>query len=52
MITGCEAASELGGMFTVLIPDNLGPVVDKADRLEPVEPGSRSEYSQARGLAS
>jgi hypothetical protein len=36
VIAGCEAAWEFfGGMFGVLAPDNLKPVVDKADRLEP-----------------
>src|SRR6516162_6847861 len=36
VIAGCEAAwAFFGGMFTVLVPDNLKPVVDRADRLEP-----------------
>ena len=36
VIAGCEAAWQFfGGVFPVLIPDNLKPVVDAADRLEP-----------------
>src|SRR5260370_519002 len=40
----------LGGMFKVVIPDNLKPVVDKADRLEPRWNREWLEYAQARGL--
>ena len=51
VIAGCEAAwSFFGGMFKVLIPDNLKPVVDKADRLEPRWNREWLEYAQARGL--
>ena len=51
VIAGCEAAwSFFGGMFTVLVPDNLKPVVDKADRLEPQWNREWLEYAQARGL--
>ena len=51
VIAGCEAAwAFFGGMFTVLIPDNLKPVVDKADRLEPRWNREWLEYAQARGL--
>ena len=51
VIAGCEAAwSFFGGMFTVLIADNLKPVVDKADRLEPRWNREWLEYAQARGL--
>ena len=51
MIAGCEAAWVFfGGMFKVLIPDNLKPVVDKADRLEPRWNREWLEYAQARGL--
>ena len=52
VIAGCEAAWEFfGGMFPVLIPDNLKPVVDAADRLEPRWNREWLEYAQARGLA-
>jgi len=51
VIAGCEAAwSFFGGMFTVLVADNLKPVVDKADRLEPRWNREWLEYAQARGL--
>ena len=51
VIAGCEAAwAFYGGMFRVLIPDNLKPVVDKADRLEPRWNREWLEYAQARGL--
>lgn len=51
VIAGCEAAwAFFGGMFTVLVPDNLKPVVDKADRLEPRWNREWLEYAQARGL--
>ena len=52
VIAGCEAAwGFFGGMFRVLIPDNLSPVVSKADRLEPGWNREWLEYMQARGLA-
>ena len=51
VIAGCEAAwSFFGGVFKVLIVDNLKPVVDKADRLEPRWNREWLEYAQARGL--
>jgi hypothetical protein len=53
VIAGCEAAWEFfGGMFTVLVPDNLKPVVNKADRLEPGWNREWLEYVQARGLVT
>jgi transposase len=52
VIAGCEAAwAFFAGMFTVLIPDNLTPVVSKADRLEPGWNREWLEYMQARGLS-
>lgn len=51
VIAGCEAAWEFfGGMFPVLIPDNLKPVVDAADRTEPRWNREWLEYMQVRGL--
>ena len=51
VIAGCEAAwAFFGGMFAVVIPDNLKPVVDTADRLEPSWNREWLEYAQARGL--
>ena len=53
VIAGCEAAwAFYGGMFAVLVPDNLKPVVDQADRLEPGWNREWLEYMQARGLAA
>jgi transposase len=52
VIAGCEAAwAFFGGVFKVIIPDNLKPVVDGADRLEPRWNREWLEYAQARGLA-
>ena len=53
VIAGCEAAwGFFGGMFRVLVPDNLKPVVDAADRLEPRWNREWLEYAQARGLVA
>src|SRR5260221_2744303 len=46
VIAGCEAAwAFYGGMFRVLVADNLEPAVDKADRLE--APWDRGGLGQA-----
>ena len=51
VIAGCEAAWRFfGGVFKVLIPDNLTPVVTKADGLEPRFNEAFVEYAQARGF--
>ncbi len=51
VIAGCEAAwAFYGGMFKVLVADNLKPVVDKADRLEPRSNREWLESAQARGV--
>jgi transposase len=51
VIAGCEAAwTFFDGVFPVLVPDNLKPVVDKADRLEPQWNREWLEYAQARGI--
>jgi hypothetical protein len=53
MIAGCEAAwGFFGGMFRVIVPDNLRPVVDGADRVEPRFNREWLEYVQARGLVT
>jgi len=53
VIAGCEAAWVFyGGMFRVLVPDNLAPVVTRADRLEPRLNRDWLEYTQARGLVT
>ena len=51
VIAGCEAAwGFFGGVFKVLIPDNLTPVVTKADGLEPRLNEAFVEYAQSRGF--
>jgi len=51
VIAGCEAAWQFfGGVFKVLIPDNLTPVVTKADQLEPRLNEAFVEYAQSRGF--
>lgn len=51
VIAGCEAAWDFfGGVFKVLIPDNLTPVVVKADPLEPRFNQAFVEYAQSRGF--
>lgn len=53
VIAGCEAAwAFFGGVFPVLIPDNLKPVVIEADRLEPRWNREWLEYAQARGITA
>ena len=51
VIAGCEAAWRFfDGVFKVLIPDNLTPVVTKADPLEPRLNEAFVEYAQSRGF--
>jgi hypothetical protein len=51
VIAGCEAAWRFfGGVFKVLVPDNLTPVVTKADSLEPRFNEAFVEYAQSRGF--
>jgi transposase len=51
VIEGCEAAWKFfGGVFKVLIPDNLSAVVERADPLEPRFNQAFVEYAQARGF--
>lgn len=53
VIAGCEAAwAFFGGVFPVLIPDNLKPVVTEADRLDPRWNREWLEYAQARGIVA
>jgi transposase len=53
IIAGCEAAWRFfGGVFKVLIPDNMTPVVPKADSLNPRFSVGWLEYSQARGFVT
>jgi transposase len=51
VIAGLDAAwSFFGGVFPVLIPDNLSPVVTKADAIEPRFNDTFLEYAQDRGF--
>src|SRR5260370_8308234 len=51
VIAGCEAAwAFFGGIFKILIPDNMSPVVDRADRLEPRISRAFAQYPQDRGF--
>jgi hypothetical protein len=51
VIAGCEAAwGFFGGVFRVLVPDNLSAVVDKAHLTEPRFNQAFVEYAQSRGF--
>ena len=51
VIAGCEAAwAFFGGVFGVLIPDNMATVVDQADPLDPRLNQAFVEYAQSRGF--
>jgi hypothetical protein len=51
VIAGCEAARAFfGGIFKVLVPDNMAPIVDRADALEPRLNRAFAEYAQHRGF--
>ena len=51
VIAGFDAAwAFFGGVFAVIIPDNLKPVVDQADALDPRFNDAFREYAQARGF--
>ena len=51
VIAGFEAAwAFYDGVFKVVIPDNLKPVIDQADHTEPRFNDAFREYAQARGF--
>jgi transposase len=51
VIEGCEAAwAFYGGVFRCIIPDNMSPVVDKANPTEPRLHQAFVEYAQDRGF--
>jgi transposase len=51
VIAGLDAAwAFFGGVFPILIPDNLSPVVTNADPTDPRFNDTFLEYSQARGF--
>ena len=50
-IAGCEAAwSFFGGIFKIIIPDNMSAIVDQAHPLEPRISRAFAEYAQDRGF--
>lgn len=52
VIAGFEAAWRFfGGVFAVVIPDNMKAIVDKADATDPKLNDAFREYAQARGFA-
>jgi len=51
VIAGCEAAwAFFGGVFAVLIPDNMSSVIDKANPTDPRFNQAFIEYAQCRGF--
>lgn len=53
MVAGCEAAWRfLGGVFRVLLPDNMKAIVGQADATNPQFTPGWLEYAQARGFAT
>jgi transposase len=53
IIAGCEAAwAFFGGVFKVLIPDNMKPIVAQADATNPRFTVGWLEYAQARGFVT
>jgi len=51
VIEGCEAAwAFYGGVFRCVIPDNMSPIVDKANPLDPRLNCAFVEYAQDRGF--
>ncbi len=53
VIAGCEAAwAAFGGVFAVLIPDNMSAVVADADPVNPTFTLGWLDYAQARGFVT
>jgi hypothetical protein len=53
VIAGCEAAwAFFGGVFAVVIPDNMSAIVERADPLSPRLNQAFMEYAQARGFVT
>jgi transposase len=53
VIAGCEAAwASYGGVFKVLVPDNMKPVVADADPINPTFSVGWLDYAQARGFGT
>jgi hypothetical protein len=53
VIAGCEAAwAHFGGVFRVIVPDNMSPVVADADPVNPTFTAGWLDYAQARGFGA
>jgi transposase len=53
VIDGCEAAwAHFGGVFRVLVPDNMSPIVAAADPVNPTFTVGWLDYSQDRGFGT
>ena len=53
VIAGCEEAWEFfSGVFRVVVPDNMSPVVARADAVNPRLTREWLEYAQARGFVT
>lgn len=53
VIAGCEAAWDYyGGVFKVLVPDNMKPVVVNADPINPTFSVGWLDYAQSRGFGT
>ena len=53
VIAGCEEAWQFfSGVFRVVVPDNMSPVVAKADAVNPRLTREWLEYAQARGFVT
>jgi transposase len=53
VIAGCEAAwAYFGGIFKVLVPDNMSPVVADTDPVNPTFTVGWLDYAQARGFGT
>ena len=53
VIAGCEDAwAFFGGVFRVVVPDNMSPVVAEADAVNPRVTREWLEYAQARGFVT
>lgn len=51
VVAGCEAAWDFfGGVFKVLVPDNMAPIVSRADNCEPVFTQGWLDYTQHAGF--
>jgi hypothetical protein len=51
VIAGCEAAwAFFGGIFKVLVPDNMSSIIDQADPIDPRFNRAFVEYAQDRGF--